>query len=217
MNRIILWIFVFITTIQITYAIPLPALVLGMDFLLFIIPVTLSIFTAVYFYFRKYILYINIYLFILSSILYIFHFFYTKQYFIYGYEYIIWIIIMLWFVYTWIFQKWRIIHYLLVFFLILVSIFLSYTSINLYKSIHISQCIEDNIYSNVVITDIFYKDNFFLVEGYDNESKLESYVVVWVWEWVNHCTKKWKYFVCTGWNRWLWKWLSTLAYQCIKE
>jgi hypothetical protein len=62
MKQLILIILLFFTIVNVTYAIPVPALVVGWDFVVFLIPAILSIFSAICFYFRKYILWINIYL-----------------------------------------------------------------------------------------------------------------------------------------------------------
>jgi hypothetical protein len=55
MKQIILIILLFFTIVNVTYAIPIPALVVGWDFVILAIPMILSIFSAIYFYFRKYI------------------------------------------------------------------------------------------------------------------------------------------------------------------
>jgi hypothetical protein len=50
MKQIILIILLFFTIVNITYAIPIPALVVGWDFVLFLIPAVLSLFSAIYIY-----------------------------------------------------------------------------------------------------------------------------------------------------------------------
>lgn len=70
MKQLILIILLFFSIWKITNAIPVPALVIWWDYFLLAIPFILTIFSTIYFYFRKYIFWINIYLLILSVFLY---------------------------------------------------------------------------------------------------------------------------------------------------
>jgi len=211
-----LTILLFCSLIQITNAIPVPVLVIWGDFILLAIPFILTISYTIYFYFRKYIFWINIYLFLLSIFLYFIHFYITDEIFINNYEYLYFLLILILFLFIYKTFKFNFLNYILIFLLIWINFFLIKIDYNLYEFKQLYSKIENNMYSNIKITKVIYKDNFTSIYTYDKETNLESYVVVWIWNQVSHCTKKWKYNVCTWGDRNLWKILSKLVYSFIK-
>jgi hypothetical protein len=216
MRIIILSAIVFFNIINITNAIPVPALVIWYDFILFASPFILSIFSFIYFYFKKYIYTINILLYILIQILYNLHYYTTQEFLFFDKEYIILLSLGL---FLFILQKYKnvkIYNIIIVWLLILLSTFLIKIDYNLYKFHIIHQEMKKNIYSNFIIKDQVYKDNFMVIYAHDLESKENWYIVIGIWKEVEHCKKKWIYNICTWWSRWVWEWLSILAYNIIK-
>jgi hypothetical protein len=216
MRQIILIILLFFTIVNITYAIPIPALVVGWGFVLFLIPAVLSLFSAIYFYFNKYIFWLNIYLLICGGFLYYYHYYLTKELFLFNYEYLIFwmILIVLWLVYK--FKKLSFIKYLLVISLLWINFFLIKIDYNLYEFKKIANKVEKDIYSNIKITNILYKDNFVVFYIFDKELQKKSYSVVWKWKQVKHCYKIKKFHICNSWDKWLSELFSSLLYKSIK-
>ncbi len=207
----------FLVVIPKAYAIPIPALLIGGDFILLLIPIVMGFFSIIYFYFRKYIVLINIFLLVLSIILYSFHFFITHELFLLSYEYMAFFLVALvWFL-SYKIQGLSFIWFLILPILLVLSIFLMYIDVNLYNFHNIWKCIQKDMYSNINIKKSLYKDNFLVIYWYDTESKRNAYTVI-----ENglldseYYLNKGKYYIVHGWDRWLWKWLSDLAYKCIK-
>lgn len=206
----------FFNIIYITHAIPVPAVIIWYDFILLATPFILSIFSFIYFYFKKYVYKINLLLFILSILLYFIHYYITKESLIFEQEYVIffvlWITLYLSYWYKWS----NVYNIIIIALLIIISTFLLKIDYNLYKFQVIYQEIKNNIYSNFIIKDIVYKDNFIVIYAYDIETKESWYLIIWIWKEVQHCEKRWIYNICTWWSREVWKWLSILAYKGIK-
>ena len=217
MKKIILIILLYLSIINITYAIPIPALVIWWDYILLAIPVILWVFSTIYFYFKKYIFWINVYLSVFSIFLYFIHFNITKEIFFFKKEYLLFgiVILAIWLIYK--FKKLNILNYLIVIFLIWINFFLIKIDYNLYEFIQIANKVEQNMYSNIKITNILYKDNFISIYYNDIETKKVAYTVIWIWEDVSKCVKKWKYNICNWWDIWLSKWFSSIVYKVIQE
>ena len=73
------------------------------------------------------------------------------------------------------------------------------------------------MYDNIVIKNVMFKDNFFVVYWSDIESNVNAYVVVqrWLLD-EKYYLQENGYFIVHGWNQWLWKGLWDVAYGCIK-
>ncbi len=215
MKKIVLIFLVFFSLWNIVYAIPIPWLYFWYEILLFIIPSVLTFLTFIYFYFKKYLFYINIFCLIIVFILYFVHFFLTKEIFLYKYEYLFFIILLLFLLFSYI--K-KIIGFFLLILILSLNIFFIKIDYNLLSFRLISNCVENTINStNIKITEILYKDNFIVIYWYDTDSKIKAYSVIenWLlegWFYLN----KWKYYIVywLDWN--LWRKLSFLSYNCIK-
>lgn len=216
MKKLFLIFLLFFSIVNTTYAIPVATLVIWYDFLIVLIPTIFWFFSIIYFYFRKNIFYINIFLVITSIFLYFFHFHITKEYFIFDYEYGLFfiIIVFLWLIYKYIYLYF--INYIIVLWLIIMNIFFIKIDYNLYELKQIYLEVEKNMYSNIVINKVIYKDNFMAIYSFDTETKVSAYTVIWIWDEVKHCIQKWKYNICNWWNSFLSKWISSLVYEAIK-
>jgi hypothetical protein len=216
MKIIFLSFIVFFNIIYIANAIPVPALVIWYDFILLATPFILSIFSFIYFYFKKYIYKINILLYFLIQLLYSIHYYITGEVLFFNLEYIALLWLGFWLLFTHRYKNINIYNLMIVWILIILSTFLIKIDYNLYKFHMIHHEFKKNIYSNFVIKGQIYKDNFMVIYAYDLESKENWYIVIGIWKEVEHCHKKWIYNVCTWWSRWVWEWLSILAYKIIK-
>ncbi len=211
MRQLILIIFLFSSIVNIANAIPIPALVVGWDFVILAIPAILWVFSAIYFYFRKYIFWINIYLLLFSIFLYFIHYNITKELFLFEYEFLIfWIFILfLWLIYK--FKKLNFLNYLITLLLIWISFFLIKIDYNLWKYVT-----DVNKFTKIVwkskINKVLIKDNFFVI--YFNNYRKELVVSNCMeWEKNNkylllkknikdfdkHPLKNW---MCIYWNYW---------------
>lgn len=214
MKKLILILLIFFSYINITNAIPISALAIWYEFILLAIPSLLAFFSIIFFYFRKYLFYINIYLLVFSIFLYFIHFYITKEFFFYNFEYLFFIISIIFFILSYFHKN---VWYIVLFFLLSLNIFLFKVDYNLYKFKNIFNCIEKNMYLNIEIIKILYKDNFFVVYWYHNETKTLTYTIIGIWDWTKKCKKIWDYNNCNWWDRLLWKGFSDLANYCIKQ
>lgn len=171
---IIIFVFWFVEN---TFALPLPVLVIGYDFLLLMIPIISSGFMMIVFYLRRYVLCIGGVLFVSSTVLYGIHSFLTKSSFFFPWEWFVYVLGMLFLLYF--AQKIPFLKYwILLLWLVLVFFWVSF-DIQLYKDIqHISKFhklygIEKYISYNI-------KDNFFAI--YD-QSWTDLVVVSNCYEW----------------------------------
>lgn len=162
MKKIILSFIFYISIINITYAIPIPALVLWADFLIISASFFISIFSIVFFYFRKYWKSINLLLFILFFILYTIHFFITKNYFLFNNEYYLFILvlILLYFIDKKI--KYDFLTYIILTIFLLLNVFLIYTDHKLLKLYHFKTRLVKEIWKDNIINNEI-KDNFLVL------------------------------------------------------
>lgn len=202
---------------NIANAIPIPALAIWYEFVLLMIPSVLAFYSFILFYFRKYIFYINVYTYISFIFLYFVHYYITQEFVLYDKEYILFFFLLGIIILIYKIFKLHFLNYFLIPLLLSFNFFIININYHLYEFKKISNCIELNMYINVEIKNILYKDNFFVVYWYDRESSVSAYSIV-----ENSLLdekfylNKWKYYIVYWWNRWLWKWLSDLSYNCIK-
>ncbi|MFK7780295.1 MAG: hypothetical protein QM490_04030 [Candidatus Gracilibacteria bacterium] len=214
MRKLILIILFFGSIINIANAIPIPALAIGYEFLLFAIPSILGFFSITFLYFRKYLLKINSFLFITGIILYFIHFSITDEIFYIDLEYFLFILILGIGIISY---RSRFLHYILVLFLIGINFFLINIDYNLYEFKQIYNNVEKNMYSNIEITDVLYKDNFMVLYGFDIENKVKARVVIekGLSDLIYHL-KKGKYYIAHSGDIELGSLLANLAYGAIK-
>lgn len=214
MKQILIGLLLFVSLLQVANAIPVPALIIGADFLLFLTPILVSFFTLIYFYFKKYIFWINILWLLFVLVMYIWHFTITQELLFFVYEIYFFLCII---ITSFMLNKIKYMKYFLLIILIWPSSLLIKTNLSIYNYKKISTCIEETMYDNIVIKNIMFKDNFFVVYWNDIESNVNAYVVVQMWLLdEKYYLQKNGYFIVHGWNQWLWKGLSDIAYSCIK-
>ena len=213
--KIISWIlFLYFIYIQRAYALPASSLYVGIDYILLLAPIFLWVFTVTYIYFLKYIRYISTILLIINIFLYIIYCTITENSIFFDIEYTFLILIFVLIIFlpstkTYIYLGVISILCCLLFFLI-------YIQYNLFHFTRIWHCIKNNIHSDIKITKTIYKSNFLAIYGYNIQSEKNSYIVIWTWDDVLHCSKKWKYHICNGGSYELWDWLFSINYWCIK-
>ena len=182
MKKILIIFLLFFSVINITNAIPIPALAIWYEFIIFLIPATLSFFSIIYFYFRKYIFSVNIFLLFLSIFLYFIHFIITDDYLLlFKFEYIIFILlwIILFIIYLIKDIKAKVLNYITVFILIIINIFLIKVDYNLYSLNKFCIKSETIINKNFSLNKCIIKDNKVLV--YFKDSKWFDFII-WIYK-----------------------------------
>jgi len=217
MQKIGLFLLLYGACSSIAYAIPIPTLLVWADFFLLLIPSVISIFWMIFFYFKKYTLWISIGVLFFIIQLYIFYYWQTRDFIFYEYEYFLFLIFIGFTFYSYKIGKRLFIHYILLFLYITAVFFMLKVNHNMYLLHKLWDCVEKSMYSNFSVEKTILKSSFIAIYVKDIETDLHWYTVIWKWSEVEHCTSIWDYHICNWWNSWIWEWLSSLWYLCIEN
>lgn len=197
------------------YAIPVPALFLWYDFLLFVIPSLLTFFGFIYFYYKNHISSLNIYLFSICLILFLLHIYITWE--IIWYIYIFLSVSIIWEI---LIRKYKYHFFQNIIFITnsILVILLIKILLNIYTFYWIINCLEYQSTSTpgTVISNIRLKDNFFVVSAEGN-SQRKAYAVIqrgWL-EKKDVYLKEWKYTFYYWWDIQIWKDIIYRIRACI--
>lgn len=215
MKIITLCILLYFSILNITNAIPLPALVIWYEFIIFAIPSIIAFFSLIIFYFRKYLCSINAVLFILSILLYIYHFNSTNYILYSKHEYYLFIPA---FVLLIISFKIKILRYLFLLIVVSFNFFLTKIDYNLYELKTIYGTFEKDQEDHINIQKTVYTDNYVLIYWLDNMRNVKAYTVILnvPLKYEAHLNKN-KFSIIFWWDAMLWKSMAYRAYNSIKD
>lgn len=214
MKKLILIFCLFFSIIFVTNALPIPALALWYDFFIFLIPFIVSVFSFVFFYFKKYLNKINLFLFIILLLLYFIHYILYKN-FIYNYLEIFFIFIICLFFILWFKLKY------FLYFSFLFNIFIFFLLFNIDLKLYNLTNIKNNIFSEIsqkyIITWYKLEHNYLSIDITDENTMESTYLVVenskldknYIFE------NNW-YYVVTWWNEIFWEKIVNLSKKYIK-
>lgn len=206
---VLIWVFLWR---EISYALPIWMLVFSYEWVLLGVPFIVSFLSIVIFYFRLFLTQIISGLLIVGIIFYSYIFYITGTEVIFSYE---WGVFFMIFGGIFLSKKNIFLPYILLFFSILIVFVCMWVVWDIVKYKKIASEFEAKLTHDVVVEKIKIEKNFSAL--YIKKGAQKSYVVVWKWEELQHCTAIKTYFVCTGGNRELWSELSQRMYEIIQS
>jgi len=127
---------------QSTFALPIPVIAIGYDLFVFLVPIIISSFMVIVFYFKRHAFLLSIIIHLFTFSMYIFHYFVTKDIILTSYEGWIYLIVILWSIYP--SMKLSAIRYIFLILWIALCFFFIKISFNLLQTLSVVHTIINN-------------------------------------------------------------------------